>query len=151
MATNTLMPYRGSYLMPTLQHARVADAMHPGVHTCDPDATLTEVARVMATHHIHCVAVMGVGHDAAGERLAWRLISDTDLVRASLAGGDPTAAALTTAPLETLTPDTPLREAAELMLSRGVTHLLVIDPVRERPTGVLSTFDIAGTVAWAEG
>jgi hypothetical protein len=31
--------YYRSYLMPSIAHATVADAMHPGIMTCDPDAT----------------------------------------------------------------------------------------------------------------
>ena len=30
MSTTELMPYHGSYLMPSFEHARVGDAMHPG-------------------------------------------------------------------------------------------------------------------------
>jgi hypothetical protein len=34
----------GSYRMPSLEHATVADAMHPAVMSCHPDASLAEVA-----------------------------------------------------------------------------------------------------------
>jgi CBS domain-containing protein len=44
--------YHGSYLMPSLEHATVADAMHPGILSCHADASLTDVARIMATHHV---------------------------------------------------------------------------------------------------
>jgi CBS domain-containing protein len=44
----------------------------------------------------------------------------------------------------------PLREAGELMLKHGVSHLIVVDPTTQRPTGVLSTLDIAGILAWGE-
>ena len=40
--------HHGSYLMPSLEHATVSDAMHPGILSCEPDATATEVARLMA-------------------------------------------------------------------------------------------------------
>jgi hypothetical protein len=42
-------PMHGSYLMPSLEHATVADAMHPGILSCEPDASLTAVGMVMAT------------------------------------------------------------------------------------------------------
>ena len=45
----------------------------------------------------------------------------------------------------------PLRQAAELMVSHNATHVIVIDPRVQRPAGVLSTLDIAGTLAWGEG
>jgi CBS domain-containing protein len=44
----------------------------------------------------------------------------------------------------------PLREAGELMLDHGATHVIVIDPDSQRPIGVLSTLDIAGLLAWGE-
>lgn len=40
--------------------------------------------------------------------------------------------------------------AAELMRERGIAHLLVRDPESGRPTGMLSTLDVAGILAWDE-
>ena len=34
------------------------------------------------------------------------------------------------------------------MLKLGAFHVLVVDPLRQRPLGVLSTLDIAGVHAW---
>ena len=51
--------YHGSYLMPSLEHATVSDAMHPGILSCEPDANLSEVARMMARQHVHCIVVAG--------------------------------------------------------------------------------------------
>jgi CBS domain-containing protein len=42
----------------------------------------------------------------------------------------------------------PLREAAELMLTHRVTHLVVVDPGALRPVGILSSLDLAGVLAW---
>ncbi len=150
MSTSSVVPFHGSYLMPTLGNARVADAMHPGVLVCDPDDTLVDVARLIATHHIHCLAVMGVGHERTGERLVWTVVSDVDVVRAGLAGGNPPISAIGSHPVMTIEPDTPLREAAEQMLARDITHALVVEPSRQRPVGVLSTLDIAGVIAWGD-
>lgn len=148
--STALQPYHGSYLMPSLEHARVSDAMHPGILSCEPDASLTEVARLMTTHHVHCMAVMGVSRNGV-EKLIWNVITDLDLLRAGLHGGaEPTAAELATAPIVTVTNGTLLREAGELMLQRGASHVIVVDPKTEQPTGVLSTLDIAGTLAWGE-
>jgi hypothetical protein len=36
------------------------------------------------------------------------------------------------------------------MLTHGTPHLLVIDPGKQRPIGILSTLDIAGVLAWGE-
>jgi CBS domain-containing protein len=140
----------GSYLMPALAHATVADAMHPGIMTCEPDAPLTSVARMMATHHVHCMAVMGVSHEH-GEELVWGIISDLDLVRAGIAdGAEQTAATIASGPIITVNAATPLREAAELMLANHAHHLVVIDVATQRPVGMLSTLDVAGVLAWGE-
>src|SRR5581483_7473026 len=147
MSTTSTQPVHGSYLMPTLEHATVSDAMHPGILCCDPDATLTEIARLMASHHVHCVAVMGISHDH-GEKLAWGIVSDLDLLRESITNRTgQTAAAIKCHETITVEPATPLREAAELMLTHRASHLLVLDPQLQRPTGMLSTLDIAGMIA----
>ena len=140
----------GSYLMPSLEHATVADAMHPGIVSCDPDLTLTEVARTMATNHVHCVAVMGISH-AEPERLVWGIITDLDLVQAGLEGGEePTARSLARHQVVMVDTTTPLREACQLMLDERTSHLVVRDNARMMPVGILSTLDVAGALAWGE-
>lgn len=146
MGDTTIMARHGSYLMPSLAHATVADAMHPGLHSCAPDAPLTEVARMMASNHVHCIAV--TGH---GDALVWGIVSDLDLLRAGISSGpESTAGDLAAQPVPNVQTTTPLREAAELMLRHGSTHVIVIDPLTERPVGILSTLDIAGVLAWGE-
>jgi len=86
--TGALQPDRGSYLTPTLQHATVAEAMHPGILSCPADAPLIEVARLMATHHVHCVAVMGLSEeDHVSDKVVWGIVSDLDLVRVGVRTG----------------------------------------------------------------
>jgi CBS domain-containing protein len=156
-ATTSSTPVRslavstGSFLMPTLEHASVSDAMHPGVISCDPEATATELARVMSGQHVHCVVVMGVARGQAGESLVWGMITDLDLIRAGLSGGaEHTAQTIARHPTVTVEPSTPLREAAQLMLSQRLSHVLVVDPRGQRPVGILSSLDVAGVMAWAE-
>jgi CBS domain-containing protein len=143
-------PSRGSYLMPSLQHATVSDAMHPGILACEPDASLTEVAQTMATHHVHCVAVVGISHEEP-QCGVWSVISDLDLVRAGIHdGAAPSARAIAQQPLVTVEPSLALRQAGELMLRHEVTHLVVVEPGTQRPIGIVSTADIAGVLAWGE-
>jgi CBS domain-containing protein len=150
MSLTARPPQHGSYLMPSLEHATVSDAMHPGILACEPDATLTEVAQMMATHHVHCLAVIGISHEEP-ECGVWSVISDLDLVRAGIRDGDaPSARSIAQQPLVTVEPSTPLREAGELMLAQKVSHLVVTQPGTERPIGILSTADIAGVLAWGE-
>jgi CBS domain-containing protein len=151
MSATTPQPDHGSYLMPSLAHATVADAMHPGIMACDPDASLTEVARMMASHHIHSVVVMGLSQNRPGESLVWGIISDLDLIRAGVGTGpEQSASSLALAPVVTVEASTPLREAAELMLTHHSPHLLVVEAGAGRPVGILSTLDIAGILAWGE-
>jgi CBS domain-containing protein len=124
--------------------------MHPGILACEPDASLAAVAQMMATHHVHCLAVVGISHEDPPCGV-WSVISDLDLVRAGILDGEvPTARAIAQQPVVTVEPSMPLRDAGELMLAHGVSHLVVIEPGTQRPIGILSTADIAGVVAWGE-
>jgi CBS domain-containing protein len=124
--------------------------MHPGILSCEPDARLAEVAKMMAGHHVHCLAVVGVSHEepecfCLGHRV------DLDMVRAGIDADDgETARALAKEPVVVVEPGMPLREAARQTLTEGVSHVVVADPVSHRPVGVLSTLDIAGMLAWGE-
>jgi CBS domain-containing protein len=136
--------------MPSLEHATVSDAMHPGILACEPDATVSEVAQTMATYHVHCVAVIGISHEEP-ECGVWGVISDLDLVRAGIRDGEGTTArTVARQPVVGVEPTTPLREACEEMLTHGVSHLVVIETGTGRPMGILSTADVAGVLAWGE-
>ena len=148
--TTELQPQHGSYLMPSLEHATVADAMHPGILSCEPDTSLSEVARTMVTYHVHSVVVIGVSHEEP-ECGVWAIISDLDLLDAGLRGAEgQTARSIAKQPMISVEPSMPLREGAELMLEHRVTHLVVVEPGTQRPVGVLSTLDVAGVLAWGE-
>ncbi|HUA47551.1 MAG TPA: CBS domain-containing protein [Solirubrobacteraceae bacterium] len=150
MPETATQTYHGSYLMPTLEHATVSDAMHPGILSCEPDVSVTEVARVMATHHVHCVAVVGISHGKP-ECFVWGIISDLDLLAAGIREEtETTARDLAAQPVITVRPSMPLREAGEAMVRNGVSHLVVIDGETGRPIGILSTLDVAGVLAWGE-
>jgi len=149
---STMQPGHGSYLLPSLNRATVADAMHPGILACDPDAPVTEVARMMATHHVHCIVVMGISQEQqAGESLVWGIISDLELVRAGIrSGGEQTAKEIALEPIAMVDPTTPLRQVAELMATHGASHVVVANRDTQRPVGMISTLDIAGVLAWGE-
>jgi CBS domain-containing protein len=143
--------YHGSYLMPSLEQATVADAMHPAILSCQADASLMAVARIMATHHVHCVAVLGLSPRQPGETPVWGIISDLDLLRAGIrTNPDESAGAMALQPVISVEPSTSLREAGELMLAHGASHVVVIDPNAGQPMGILSTLDFAGILAWGE-
>jgi CBS domain-containing protein len=130
-----------------LSRRTVADAMHPGVYSCPPEATLAEVAEIMATQHVHAVVVHGIVN-GRGPRVVG-LISGLDLIAAATvrdlqlqaAGGSAGDSALTISPGDTL------EDAARLMTRHGASHLVVVEPGTDRLVGVISTLDIVNTLA----
>ena len=151
MSEGSVLPSQGSYLLPHFEHATVADAMHPGILSCDADATLTEVARIMSTHHVHCIVVRGAAEAEAEESPVWGIISDFDLLRAGTRPDAPdTAAALARQPVIKVETTAALRDAAELMMTKGTGHIVAVNPQTGHPIGILSTLDIAGVLAWGE-
>jgi CBS domain-containing protein len=133
------------------EHATVADAMHPGILSCDPEATLTDVARMMSTHHVHCIAVEGGADGERSDTPVWGIISDLDLVRAGMRPDAPeTAGELAQRAVITVEITATLRDTAELMLAKGTSHLVVVNPQTRDPVGILSTLDVAGVLARAE-
>jgi predicted transcriptional regulator len=142
MTSPSVRPDR-SYRTPAYEHATVGDAMRAGVISCPPEAPLRQVAQMMATEHIHCVVV--------SEEASWRVVSDLDLLRAAEMDLDTTVAGKVAASqLPTVAPDEGLDRAAQLMAEHEVAHLLVVERPSGHPVGVLSTLDVAGTLAWGE-
>ena len=151
MPESSVLPSHGSYLLPHLDHATVADAMHPGILSCDQGATLTEVARMMSTHHVHCIVVRSTRELPGNESPSWGIISDLDVLRAHMGPEAPDAAPdLARSPVITVQTTDPLRDAADLMLSNGARHVVAMDPRTGGAVGILSTLDIAGVLAWGE-
>ena len=133
----------------TIEKLSVADAMHHGVLTCEREAPLTDVARTMAEHSVHCVVVESGSGDPGP---LWGLVSDLDLVAAATVRplAEQTAGGSAASPALMITPRETLERAAQLMTEHSTRHLVVVDPRTLRPTGVLSTLDIAVAVAGEE-
>lgn len=130
----------------SLETARVADAMHLGVLSCEPDTPLGEVAATMAQQRVHCVVLVDSRGLAQAPR--WSVVSDLDLVAA--AGHDElTAGEIAGTEALTVTPDTGLAHASRLMAEHQVSHLVVVARESGRPVGVLSTLDVAAFLASA--
>ena len=128
----------------------VADAMHRGLIHCTPETSLRAVAALMAGERVHCIVVT---ENPLAARSLWGVVSDLDLVAAATvrslddqrAGGTAMKPAVTAVPHETL------EEAARRMTEHGVSHLVVIDVVGQRPLGVLSALDLADVLAERTG
>lgn len=123
----------------------VGDVMSAPPVACDPTADLCHIAGRMARRRIHSVVV--TDHDGLEDIAHARaVISELDLVRAvTETGVGVTAARIPAGPVVTIAIDASLIEAAHAMIGADVAHLVVLDG--RRPVGVLSSLDIAATIA----
>jgi CBS domain-containing protein len=118
----------------------VGDAMHHGIVTCGPEASLREVVGMLAEHAIHSVVVADFpGEDGVPQ--LWGFVSDVDVLRALCSPIELHAGNLAALEVVTATPDDRLERAARLMAEHELAHLIVVED--DRPVGVLSTLDIA--------
>ena len=118
----------------------VADAMHHGVVTCPPSASIREVAELLSAHRVHC-AVVADPLDGA----LWGIVSDLDLMRGLGSPVPLTAGNLAALDVVTVRPDDELGHATQLMAEHDVAHLIVVE--HGAPIGILSTLDVAEAVA----
>ena len=98
---------------------------------------LREAAKIMRSNGISSVVVL------EGKKLAG-IVTERDIVNLVAAGGDPHSVkvvhGMTRRDLTTITPKTDIAEAAEVMASRNIRHLPVID--RGRVAGIISIRDM---------
>lgn len=109
--------------------------MHPGVITCQSDATLGQVAVLLTKHRVHALVV----NDSDGRTLG--IISDFDLLAGEWLSTDSeeldtmqtmTAYELMFTPIDTVEADLPVVEATNRILKEGIHRLLVTEqqPIR---------------------
>lgn len=122
----------------------VGNVMHAGVVTCPPEATLREVAGILAANRIHAVVVA-----TSDDRPPAAVITDRDVVYGHAVGklDELTARDAATEPTITVRVDADVRHAAELMSRHGTTHILVTDTSYGTPIGILSSLDVAAAVS----
>jgi CBS domain-containing protein len=121
--------------------------MHRGVLCVPLHTPLTKVAEMMARYQVHCVVAL----DERGEHQTrvWGLIPAAELVRIATvdelenrtAGPSATSGAVIVEPADSV------YDAARLMSESEVEHVIVVDPVSNRPVGILSTLDVARVLA----
>ena len=138
-------------ISPAFEHATVADAMRPGIISCQADTGLRAVAEQMASYHVHAVVVeREASQSGAGQ--AWGIVSDLDVANAAARGElQATAGELAGSGAHFIGPAEPLKRAAELMAQHGVSHLIVSTAPTARPAGLISTLDLAVALAWGRG
>ena len=124
--------------------ATVGDVMHTDVITCPPDATLRDVAGVLAAHRIHAVVVAGETEEAP-----IAVVTDRDVIWNHAHGGldDVSAQEAASEPTITVRAKTELRRAAELMAHFGTSHVVVTASGGGQPVGILSSLDVARAAA----
>lgn len=125
----------------SLEDVRVADAMHVGLISCPADAPLQDVAQRMSEEAVHCILVAPDPYVSEGE---WRVVSDLDLIGAA-ESPQATASQFAASPVVTVTEEDTVFRAVRLMREYQTAHLLVLN--HDGPSGVISTFDVAGVVA----
>ena len=131
-----------------LAEIEVSEAMHPGVLTCPLETSLRDIARMMSLYRIHAVVAYGEDNDDVDGPGLWGVVSDLDLVQASVGGElDRTARGTAVTPALTIAAEDTLQHAAQLMSEHEVTHLVVVAGGSKQPVGVLSTLDIARALA----
>jgi CBS domain-containing protein len=131
-----------------LRTISVSDVMHPGIVSCSHAATGADIARIMASSRVHCVAVIGISQDGQEKPRVWGIVSDLDVLEAATRPGAPaTAASLAKQPVITVRPTMSVLEATEAMVKYGAHHVVVVDPDQHTPVGILSTLDIADALS----
>ena len=141
---STVRDVEHSYVGPAFEDAKVRDAMRVGVITCRPETIASDVARMMVGYDVHSVVVA----DVDPERGLWGIVTSLDLARVAGDLASVTARELATTDLATIRSHEPLRQAAEVMAERGITHLIVLQPDSDDPVGVISARGLAGALAY---
>jgi CBS domain-containing protein len=127
----------------------VGELMHPDPVTIRDDAPLKDAARIMDERHVHGLPAV----DAAGDLVG--VVSQTDLVRARatehLWARWPGLAVkhLMTSPAITCRAACPITEAVQLLETKHVHRLIVVDESGKKPIGIFSTSDIVRQLAGA--
>ena len=135
------------HTVPAIENPQVGDVMRAGLITCQPDTRLRGVAQAMAANHVHALVVMDPSSaDPSG---SWQVIYDVDVLKLAASGEDARASDAASTPV-TISADASVAQAAELMHANGTRHLIVLDD-EGRPAGVVSSLDLAATLAWGIG
>jgi CBS domain-containing protein len=127
----------------------VSEVMHRGVINVTPQTSLRELGAQMVGNRVHCVVVDGLarGQDRQ-ERLVWGIVSDLDLITAIAAEQTQVSAGeIASTEIITVQSTESVEHAARLMAEHKCTHLVVVSPKGDLPVGVVSSLDVAGTLA----
>ena len=117
----------------------VKHIMHNGVIGCKADTPLSEVVRILSDTDIHALVVTGDSGEVVGVVSHMDIIPhhDDDLPKL-------TAREVMTSKVITVTPESKVTEAIDVMVKNRIHRLVVSEPEGDKllPVGVLSTTDI---------
>jgi predicted transcriptional regulator len=125
--------------------------MHRGLITCSQETSLGQVAVLLTQHHVHALVVVDRDRRPVG------LMSDIDLLAGEWLSADNeslgtmrrlTAGDLMSYPIITVDCNTPLNEAAKMMIEKDINRLLVTD--KGQPIGMIASSDFVASIAKAE-
>jgi len=114
----------------------VGDLMHSRMVSTSPDSPVAEAAAAMVRDKVGSALVMQ-GTFLAG------ILTERDVLKAAASGSDLTAvpvSAWMTKDPQAASPDTPVEEAAQIMLLHGFRHLPIVEG--RRVHGVVSLRDL---------
>ena len=120
----------------------VRDLMHRGVVTCNLQTSVREIAKIMDANWIRCVVVT----DDQGE--VWGVVSLISILKAWGKDLDKLTAEDILQPYTvTVSPDTPIENALNVLRKKRIEHLVIVSPRGRRAVGILTTFDIVQHIA----
>ncbi len=128
-------------MIETLEATRVADVMHVGLISCPAGTPLSDVAARMSEEAVHCILITP---DPEADDGDWRVVSDLDLMGCAEQPDVP-AGRIAASPVIAVSENDSVLRAVRLMQEYQTAHLLVLSS--EGPSGVVSTFDVAGVMA----
>ncbi|MDX1538386.1 EAL domain-containing protein [Arsukibacterium sp.] len=123
--------------IPQEQEPKVSQLISKQLLCCSPDTSVQQAARLMHQHQVSCILitehhnVLGIWTEADAKRVNCQLTP---------AYQQPISQLMTT-PVIHVDADTPLNQAASLMLQKRIRRLLVVDS-EQRPLGILTQSDI---------
>ena len=126
----------------------IRDVMCRGVVTCRVDGTADEAARIMLDNDVSALVVVDERLDACG------VISKTDLI--GFYGKELsqiTAENIMTSEIFTVSPDTAVCEAVQLMLEHRIHQLVIVTQGRahRRPVAIFTSGDAVALMAGESG
>lgn len=130
-----------------MKNKLLRDIMTRGVVTVPMEATVKEIAALLTRQGLSGVAVIGPDGVAVG------VISDMDILKAIGKENweNITAESIMTSNIQIIRPMCTLRDAAEIMMEKGIHRLLVFSEsgvgASHRPIGIVSASDIVREAA----